>query len=114
MEIAIISIMVFIGLSLGVLTYSSIRAIAEIRKLREELLSAMGEETVVDEEEFDQPSINEDFLKKQAEFDERISRLQSEISKSGTDAEILHKDVYNIPHEEVHITQPNPPEEYAK
>lgn len=48
-----------------------------------------------------------EYLEKQRRFDERIQRLQEELSKTshivrkGVEAETLHPGVYNIPHEAV-------------
>jgi len=56
----------------------------------------------------DVESVNPELLERERKFDDRISRLKEELAmqqdvkeKKGTEAEILHPDIQNIPHDDV-------------
>lgn len=43
-----------------------------------------------------------EYIKKEKAFDERISQLRREVYPSENTAEILHPDIYNLPHNIIH------------
>lgn len=68
-------------------------------------------------EEVDANLVSEHVLERERVFNERIERMKSELNidveKRGTEAEILHPDVENLPHDSVRPAREEG-EEYAK
>lgn len=119
-----IILLVLSGQSLFLTFYVS-ALVKNSKQIADQLPVLLGEEYEIysDEEIYETASEEELQVQERVEarekaFDERIARIKEELDKEqvadrrGTDAEILHAGVYNLPHE--NIPEPNPPtEEYS-
>lgn len=76
-----------------------------------ENVSSLLEAYIAGETEYEETSfIQEHVLEREAKFDERINQIRQELGMS--EAEELHPDVKNLPHDEIKENRP-PIEEYS-
>lgn len=107
MDYTVVFILFFSTMSLVIQAQINIliRKVTEMSDLLEEYVS--GD---VEYGELESTSVQEHVIEREEKFDKRISQIKQEIGMS--DAEELHPDVKNLPHEEINQTRP-PIEEYS-
>lgn len=114
-----IIILSFQFLSFVAIGVALVKLASDIRKQNAELLEMYGLEEYTDlsDEEFSEKTetleVSEHISVREAAFDERIARMQKEIERTGTTADILHPSIENLPHDEVPLGQYEPPEEVS-
>lgn len=90
--------------------------IALAKRAERKLADFMGEETdfldeeIIDTDDHTPTAYEQHLAKREAEFDQRIENMKRELSEN---AETLHPDVYNLPHNEIKETNPPDVEEYT-
>lgn len=90
-KVALVLFLVFFT----VLVYEITKLVEEYRSVAEEVTDVVQDKPEEDEIDY----INQDIVKRDAMFDERIERLKKELIEGNFEdnvAELLHPDVYNI------------------
>lgn len=99
-----------IGFTVIILMWTLLFTLHTLLKIKYTLTSIHFKMCEFDDEEKEEvSSYTEMKMKRESEFDTRISNLINElgideINNNGTDAQVLHPNVYNIPHNSINLS----------